>query len=197
MSVTIDDQPFAAESLGLRTVGQVLSHLRRRHRLVVNLKIDGHDPNLEQIESLYAQPLGQRTVFIETVEPQQIANEVFDSVETLLDDAEALREQVVGHLQTGEHADALKKLGSCFTTWSHTLQSVEKVAKLLRVNLEEIHLDKGSLGKWLIEFSGQLGEIRSALESRDYVALSDILSYEVHDASDRWRQSLNAIRKSI
>src|ERR1700748_3731182 len=37
MSVTVDDQLLEAEQMGLRTVGQVLSHVQRDNRLVVNL----------------------------------------------------------------------------------------------------------------------------------------------------------------
>ena len=197
MSVTVDDQPLAAESLGLRTVGQVLAHIRSKQRLVVHLMIDGREPDLNQMEALRSQLLGQKAVFIETVEPREIAAEVFDSVDSLLTDAEMLREQAVSHLQAGEHADALKKLGSCFTTWNHTQESVEKIARLLSVDLESIELDDGTLQKWLGQFTAQLTDIRSALESRDYVTLSDILAYEAHNTSGRWRQAIDAIRATI
>jgi tetratricopeptide (TPR) repeat protein len=197
MSVTVDDQPFAAESLGLRTVGQVLSHLRSKERLVVHLMIDGLEPDLSKMETLRSQTLAQKAVFIETIEPKRIAAEVFESVESLLGDAETLRAQAVTHLQAGEHADALKKLGTCFTTWNNTQESVEKIARLLSVDLEQIQLDEGSLQVWLGEFTTQLTDIRSALEARDYVALSDILAYEAHDTSGRWQQAIDAIRTAI
>jgi hypothetical protein len=46
MSVTVDHQPLATETLGLKTVGQVLAHLQRQDRLVVHVLIDGQEPNL-------------------------------------------------------------------------------------------------------------------------------------------------------
>ena len=197
MSVTVDDEPLAAETLGLATVGEVLAHLQSRNRLVVHVLIDGHEPDLGRLDSLRGQLLGGRAVFIETVEPHRIAGEVFDQVESLLVDAEALRLQAVDHLQAGEHADALKKLGTCFTTWNHTQESIEKVARLLRINLDRITLDAGTLQAWLNTFAGQLGEIRNALESRDYSHLGDILAYEANDAGDRWRQAIGAMRKTL
>ncbi len=197
MSVTVDDQPLAAESLGLRTLGQVLSHLRSRERLVVHVMIDGREPDLNQLDSLLAEPLDHRALFIETVEPKAIANDIFDQVQSLLLDAESLRAQAVTHLQSGEHADALKKLGSCFTQWNQTQSSVEKVAKLLKVDLGKVRVEQGSLQTWLGTFAQQLTGIRSALESRDYVALSDILAYEAHETSDRWQEAIDAIRTTI
>ena len=197
MSVTVDDEPLSAESLGLATVGQVLAHLQSRNRLVVHVLIDGHEPDLERMDALRGQPVSDRTVFIETVEPQRIAGEVFDQVESLLVDAEGLRLQAVDHLQAGQHADALKKLGTCFTTWNHAQESVEKVARLLRIDLDRVSLDEGTLQTWLATFAGQLGEIRNALESRDYSHLGDILAYEANDAGDRWRQAIEAMRKTL
>lgn len=198
MSVTVDDEPLAAELLGLSTVGQVLSHLQARNRLVVHVLIDGREPNLERIDALRNQPLSDRVVYIETVEPHRIAAEVFDSVQILLIEADQLRAQAVEHLQAGEHADALKKLANCFTTWTHTQASVEKVARLLRVDLERVQLSNGrSLRAWLNTFTGQLGEIRSALEARDYSQLADVLAYEAHDAGTRWQEAVDAIRATL
>ena len=37
MSVTVDHETLQVDQLGLRTIGQVLSHLQRDNRLVVNL----------------------------------------------------------------------------------------------------------------------------------------------------------------
>ncbi|RYG79414.1 hypothetical protein EON77_09170, partial [bacterium] len=153
----------------------MLTHLQKKNRLVVHVMIDGREPDFEQMDAVRAQPIADRTVYIETVEPHRIAAEVFDQVELLLIDAGPLREQVIAHLHAGEHAEALKKLGGCFTSWTHAQQSIEKIAKLLRVDLGRITLDNGqTLATWLGTFAGQLGEIRGALENRDYSLLADL-----------------------
>lgn len=198
MSVTVDDEPLATDALGLATVGQVLTHLRDKNRLVVHVMIDGREPDFDQMESVRAQPIADRTVYIETVEPQRIAAEVFDQVERLLIDAGPLREQAIAHLHAGEHAEALKKLGGCFTSWTHAQQSIEKIAKLLRVDLERIALADGTtLGAWLATFATQLGEIRGALENRDYSLLADLLEHETLETASRWQSAIDAIRATL
>jgi hypothetical protein len=197
MSVIVDDTVLAADSLGLTTFGQLLNHVQSKNRLIVSVLIDGHEPDLDHIETLRSQLVADKVVFIETVEPSQIAADVFSQVNELLDDADVLRDQAVDHLQAGEHADALKKLGSCFTTWNHTQESIEKIAKLLRVDLNQINLADGSLQDWLEAFGAQLQDIRSALEARDYSQLGDILAYEAHDTGNRWRQAIQAINASL
>ena len=46
MSVTVDDELLPADEMGLQTVGQVLAHLQKENRLVVQVLIDGHEPDL-------------------------------------------------------------------------------------------------------------------------------------------------------
>lgn len=71
MSVTVDHESLAAESLGLTTIGHVLSHLQRDNRLVINLLIDGQKPDLGRLGQIRAAPLDGHTLFIETAEPQE------------------------------------------------------------------------------------------------------------------------------
>ena len=60
MSVTVDREPLPADRLGLKTVGQVLKHLRNRSRIVVHVLIDGKEPALDRLgahrKALIAQP---------------------------------------------------------------------------------------------------------------------------------------------
>ena len=197
MSVTVDDEPLAAETLGLATVGQVLAHLRTRNRLVVHVRIDGREPDFAQMDALRAQPVGERTLYIETIEPQRIAGEVFDQLDASLAEADALRGPIVESIRAGDACGAMKKLGVCFTSWSHAQTSIEQVARLLRIDLDRIAVGDATLAAWLQTFAGQLNEIRGALENRDYALLADLLTYETHDANDRWRAAIGAIRATL
>ena len=130
---------------------------------------------------------------------EAIAGEVFAQVDKLLTDADELRTQAVEHLQAGERADALRKLGTCFTSWTHTQSSLQQVARRLRIDLEQMTLSDGaSLQSWLEAFSAQLTGIRTALELRDYSQLADILAYEAHDASAGVsREAIGEISKTL
>src|SRR6266404_491585 len=88
MSVTVDHEPLPAETLGLKTVGHVLSHLRRVNRLVTNILIDGHAPDLNGLVAVRKSPLIGHTIFIETAEPREMALNVLEDVEEQLDETE-------------------------------------------------------------------------------------------------------------
>ncbi len=194
MSVTIDHELFDAEQVGLCTVGQVLSHLQRDNRLVVNLLIDGEEPDLSLMGTLRRQPLGDHTLYIETAAPREMALEVLAEVEHQLSEADRLKADAIDLLQKNAVERALQKLSGCFSTWQHAHESVLKIAELLRIDLEQIRVDQHSLNEMVKEFAVHLRNIKSALENRDYVSLSDILTYEATETNDRWRMAIEAIR---
>ena len=199
ISVTVDHEPLATEPLGLRTVGQVLSHLQRSNgRLVVNLLIDGEEPDLDRLGEVKRSALEGHTLYIETAEPRVMAMEVLDEVEQQLGEAERLKTEAVELLQRNGVVKAMEKLSGCFSTWQHAQESVLKTAQLLRIDLAKITVGGvQSLRDLLGEFTEQLKQIRNALENRDFVTLGDILAYETAQTSSQWRLALGAIRDVI
>jgi len=197
MTVTVDHEPLATEKLGLQTVGQVLSHVQRENRLVVNLLIDGEQPDLERMGPLRQASLSGHTIYIETAEPRQMALEVLDEVEAQLREADRLKGEAVDLLQRNAAVRAMEKLSGCFSTWQNAQESVQKTAQLLRIDLSQVRVELRSLSEVLNEFTSQLREIKSALESRDFVTLSDILTYETTQTSTQWLRALGAMRDVI
>lgn len=197
MSVTIDHEPLAAEKMGLRTIGQLLSHIQRDNRLVTNLLIDGQEPDLDRISTIRHSLLNSHTLFIETADPEIMALDALDEVEEQLRETDRSRADAVAMLQRGQTNKALEKLSGCFSTWQNAQESVLKVAQLLRINLEGVSVLGMPLTQLLGSFGEQLRQIKSALENRDFVTLSDILTYEANETSSQWRQAFDALRQII
>ena len=200
MPVTVDHEQMADEkiaAMGLRTVGQVLSHVQRENRLVVNLLIDGREPDLSSLSTVKAAPLNGHHLFIETAEPRTMAMEVLDEVDAQLAEADRLRREAVEMLQRNHPATAMERLSGCFTTWNNAQESVTKTAQLLRIDLDLVRIEMMSLSELLTDFTGQLRQIREALEGRDFVTLGDILAYEATQTCSHWQQALEAIREIV
>lgn len=198
MSVTVDHENLEVEALGLRTIGQVLSHLQKDNRLVVNLLIDGQEPDLDRLPQVRQSPINGHTLFIETAEPRQMALEVIAEVESQLREADRLKGEAVDLLQkSGGGARAMQKLSGCFSTWHNAQESVVKVARLLRLDLDEVRVEGRSLSALIADFSGQLRQVRQALEARDFVTLGDVLAYEMTETTEQWRGALGAVRDVI
>ena len=197
MSVTIDHEMLATDDLGLKTIGHVLSHVHTRNRLVVNLLIDGEEPDLDRMADVKRAPLNGHTLFIETAEPRQMAMEVLSEVESQLDEADRLKTEAVQLLQRNGVGKAMEKLSGCFSTWQHAQESVMKTAQLLRIDLTRVTIAGRCLADVMTDFAGQLREVKHAMEGRDFVALADVLTYEMTETSHHWHAAIGAMRGAI
>ncbi len=198
MPLVIDHKNISADALGLRTFGQVLAHLQRENRLVVHVLIDGEEPDLERIAALRSASTDSHTIFVETTEPQTMAREVLDEVEHQIVAAEMLGKDAGALMQSGQQVKAMENLAGCFKRWQHVQESVLKVSQLLRLDLGRLALGDGRpLTAFFEAFSQQLRTIRDALESRDFVALADVLNYEMPESTQSWREAVAAVRNVV
>src|SRR5215212_852235 len=128
MSVTVDDQSLAADRLGLKTVGQVLRHLRRSdsRRVVVHVLVDGKEPDLAKLKAVKRYPVATHSIFIETADPREMAEQVLHAVEAELTEADRLTSESAALLQRRQIAPAIENLRGCFTSWQHVQESIVK-----------------------------------------------------------------------
>jgi hypothetical protein len=197
MSVTVDDEVLAADTLGLDTVGQVLTHVQRPDRLVVNLLIDGREPDLSQMATLRRSPVLGRTLYIETAAPRQMALDVLGDVEEQLESVDAFRADAADLLAADKVARAMEKLGHCLTAWQAAHDAVGQTAKLMRIDLDRLTVAGRPAAAILADFTDQLRQVKQTLTDRDYVSLSDLLRYEMDGTAERWADLLDALRGTL
>jgi len=195
--VTVDDHPFDASAIGVGTIGQLIDHVSQLRRLITSILIDGQSPDLDELEFVRRTPLAGRVVFMQTADHDVIAKQVLEQLDQIVDLADQFRTQAAQHLVSGGYGEALKKLGVCFGHWSTTQESIGKVARLLRIDLEQIMLSEQSLDTFLKQFAQQLNDVKTAIESRDYVQLSDTLNYEMNHAGESWKSAIQAMKREI
>lgn len=197
MSVTVDDQVMPAEELGLKTVGQVLSQLKKGNRLIVNVMIDGQQPDPSRLRMIKKFPLTSHTVYIETADPRQMARQVLDEVEAQLTEAERLKGETTRLLNSNQFAPAIERLGGCFKMWQHAQESLLKTAQLLRVEPERIKVHGRALTELLSEFTTHLRQVRSAIDGRDFATLGELLANKMTRAVEQWRDAIRSFRGVI
>jgi hypothetical protein len=197
MPVTVDQAPLSTDELGLRTVGQVLAHLTKGNRLVINILIDGEEPDLDQIGDVRRSAIGDRTIFIETADPRQMALEVLEQIAAQLDEADQMKNEAADLLQKNQASKAMQKLAGCFAAWQHAQDSLSGAAQITKINLESIRAGDRPLSSLLADVGNQLKMIKSALENRDNVSLTDLLVYDSTQISTQWRQAIEALRAAI
>jgi hypothetical protein len=197
VTVTVDDEPLAARELGLQTVGQVLSHLRTEKRLVVQILIDGSEPEVSELGAISGTKLDGHCIFIETANPRQLAAEVLDEIESQLLQSQTLKRVVADLLQTNQVPKAMENLGGCLSSWQNVRESLSKIVELLRLDLTEITVGRSTATAVMGNFSEKLRQIKQALEQRDYVLLGDVLMYEMADTDKQLLAAIDAVRQFV
>jgi len=197
MSVVIDRQTLPVRELGLQTVGQVLAHVAKDNRLVIQMLIDGQEPDITHLGRVRATPIDGRTIFIETANSAELAMNVLDEVVDMLTSAEQSKQSAAELLQQGQTTKALSQLGICIRAWQHAQQCIVKVLELLRIDAAEVTVNDHPLEECLQNFSLQLRDIKASLEQRDFVSLGDTLLYETADTTSNWLSCIDAVRALV
>jgi hypothetical protein len=197
MSVVVDDETLEAESLGLRTVGQVLDHVRQGNRLVVQLLVDGQAPDLKRMGSVQAQELGDHIVFIETADQREFARQTLQQASEKLEFADEMRLETAELLRSNDWTAAMTKLSGCLVIWQQVRQTVVQVAALFRLNLEELAVSGDQPKDVLATFAEQLRAIKAAIEIGDITNLTDLLTYEIEQTTSQWRSILDGLDAAI
>lgn len=193
MSVTIDHEPLDYRELGIETIGQVLAHLQREHRLVTQVLIDGE----EATNGFRQLPIDGRTIFIETSDPRELALEVLDETASRIQQSEAMKTEAAELLQKNLTNKAFERLSNCIRAWHDGQDALLKTAELLRVDLTTVMVDEQPFEELLAGFTQDLKLIRAALDQRDFVLLGDVLLYETADMTTKWLAAINALRDTI
>jgi len=197
VAVCVDHESLAVRELGLRTVGEVLSHLQKGKRLVVQVVLDGQEPAVEELGAVRQTSLEGHSLYVETADPRELAVQVLEEVAGQIEQAGPMKAEAAELLQRNQPGRALEKLGVCLRAWHNAQESIVKTAELLRLDPAEISVDGRPLGEMLDEFAGKLRQIKSALEQRDFVLLSDVLLYETAEAQGQWQAAVSAMRARV
>lgn len=193
MSVTVDHEPLDIRELNIQTIGQVLAHLQKDHRLVTQVLIDGE----EATNGFRSMPVDGHSVFIETSDPRELALEVLDETASRIQQSDAMKSEAAELLQKNQPNKAFERLSSCIRAWHDGQEALLKTAELLRVDLTTVTVEEQQFEEVLADFTANLRSIRSALEQRDFVLLSDVLLYETAEMTPKWLAAINALRDTI
>jgi hypothetical protein len=189
MSITIDDQPLGESQF--KCVGDVLEHVRGRDkdRLIVRVLLDGAVPGAAEIGQ---RKLGESTLYVETANRRELVGDALREAEEILDGADSFRQQAIDELSAGKIQDSMLPLNQWLASWRQSQTALVESAWAVGVNLETLGI-QDLVG----QLANQLRQIKTALESKDYVTLADILNYEAPASMERWREALGAVVSQI
>lgn len=201
MQVLLDDQPLPIDrptlAAALRTAQEAA---RLRGRIIVEAFADGTQISDELLSRPSDEPVNINKLAMRSAEPRALVSF------TLIDAAEALTHVAEDHdrvgrdIQAGKTEQALGKLGESIATWQAVCDILNKGATLLHLDLDAVTLPDGDptpLSGRFTSMLERLGSIRTALETQDFSALSDILLYDMAPLARQWSETLRLIAEMV
>ena len=198
MNVYVDEQAFdvsnAAQELpGALTmqcvVDRVSTAAREAERVIVSVARDGVELDEQGIVALLDRPAAElNRIDFATRPMRDVAAEIFDNAVALFDSTEPQTIEASRLLSAGQNVEAMALLGANIRSWQ-----TGHDASMQAIAFLDLDADENALSR----FRDMLGEIRTSLQHRDYVSLSDLLQYEAPDAVGGWRNALDTLRSEI
>jgi hypothetical protein len=202
MSVYLDYEPFAAESIADPTLEQLLDQARSRlvgsGRLIMSLRCDDHDLSPDQISQMLPEPVSRLgrldlisadgvQVILETL--QQCRREFA----TTLTDVKAAAEL----LTAGNISEAMSRLGQALAVWAQVHDATLTSGRLIGIDYSILSVNGVRVADTMTKLVETLRSLKEAIESRDHVLLGDILQYELDETLREWEQMLDGVIEHI
>ena len=180
------------------TLDDVLETIRRnnvpRRRAILGLACDGIDVVDDELTTVLAKPITAfERVDIRTGAPNTLIAHALEEALATLQTAERERSDVAAMFGEGRTGEAIILLGTCLGHWHQINEAIAKSLGMMGVMADSLEDDFSQLAGALEPVAEKLSDIKSAVKSQDYVALSDILEYEFNEVTACWRRVIEAI----
>lgn len=199
MRVFLDDNAcpdLAGASLG-ETIAAAAALVEAERRLIVEIEVDGEVLTGDALERLDASAAAPGEVRLTSADPTELVCQALGDASTALEDADQLQRSAAELLQSDDGVAAMERLNDAISIWQSVRQAVVMGARLAGVNLHRMCTQaKGGAGA-IDDLALCLKGLQAALESKDTVAISDALLYDLPHIVERWRGLLSELEAQV
>lgn len=201
MNVYIDDVKADVAIASDEPLDSVLQEARQRvgqqGRIVVGIVCDGIDiADSELVDTLQKPQSEFERIELHSADPAKLVQEALDQAEKLLDETAETAKDIVELLTCGNNAEAMPILSSCCQTWLLVHGGIANAIGALKIDPDSFMVDEKPMTEVLGDPIRVLSGIKESVTAKDFVLLSDILSYEFEEAIEGWRGIIDAVRKT-
>jgi len=196
MKIILDDRALESEAL---TLGDALLDAQNASdgRMVVQALADGEPiPAADLLNPPTTSPYAGELKF-QTADPVYLVHETLYSAVDIVRNIKPRQKEVADMLLAGEIESAKDQLMDLLSGWLDVNKTVQLCTGSGRISAEAIEALEPSLADSVRQLASDLQELRDALASADYTAVSDLLAYEMVGQADRWGEILTSLADSL
>lgn len=170
-------------------------------RVVIEMKADGAEIGDAELERA-AEPTAISELRLVSADARTLVRVTLHDAADALAEAKARQDSASELVQAGETQKALDELQEALGLWQLVRGTLDKSAELLSLRLEQtvVRGPDGAELRLAAEADAlkvSLGSIKAALETQDWSALSDALSYDMDQRVATWQRMLRALGDDI
>jgi len=199
MDVYLDDELLAPVG-GAETVGDLLARLRRDApgRLVVAIALNGREITGQAIDSLRQTPLNAPgRLEMQSASTGELAAAALGQAAETLEGSRRCHIRVAELIAAGKSAKAMDELNACFSAWDAVEQSLRQSAELTGLDLDAPAGDGEPPARRIAQLRDHLAGIAEGLKARDFVAVADLIEYDMAEITDAWQGMLLALQDAL
>ncbi len=202
MKIVIDDKPDLVSADEGSVFGKILEQLREwldTHRLVItDLQLDGEILTPQRRVELERVPVDAfDTLEVSTIDPHALSKQTLLEVKSHLPPLSKSLVEVTENIQQGDLPGAWIKLTLCFDVWSVIAEAIDKVSKLMNLDLASFTVEGQSLETQMAALRDLLEKAKNAMENQDIVTVGDLMEYEFSPRVESWSQIIDALHTRI
>lgn len=178
-------------------------------RVIVEATIDGEPCRNDWLESPPETEMPNAEVRFVSAEPTSLVSTTFSELADVLLSAKTAQIEVCEDLRGGRYDKAFTQLEEIVGVWEMVRRGVEEGTRLVGLPLEHFLVSAGttpagerdSRVELLTGHVGRLvdllADLKSAVQSKDWAGLADLLGHDLVDAADSWRRILKDMAATV
>ncbi|MBL8880938.1 MAG: hypothetical protein JNG88_17630 [Phycisphaerales bacterium] len=168
------------------------------HRMLVAVRLNGKLLDEAGLDSTLKNTLSDSDqVDLESGSRQEVAVGALRGVADNLRDAGDTVGDVSQQLNNGQIDDAMKQIAAFIGLWQTTRTAIVQCCTVLSRDLTREHVDGQPISDRFGELATRLTELRDAMQTRDFVLVSDLLFYEMPTLCGEWSDMLRQLADVI
>lgn len=198
MDIYIDDNQVSVDGESLSEVILTAQYkIEDKSRLVVEIIMNDEVLTQDQITALHDQKITTEAIRLITAKPSELALTALNDTQVNLEELQTIQSQVAEKLQTDQAGDALNDMQVVLHTWQNSQLAVNHASELMDVDIEELQTTSGSAVSIINDLADKLNAMQDYLQDKDFVALADLLGYELNDTAKQWIEMIDSLCESI
>jgi len=198
MDVRVNDEPFAPSAAV--TIDDLVTAIQGDDgdRLIVAIRLDGREvPRDELAEVLAMSTASPGRLEIEVESAKGLAAQTLGEAAKALEGTRQRYARIAELLACDKTDDAMALMNECFAVWNTAEQSLRQSAQAARIDLTAAGGLAEPPAAMVDRFTKLLKQIQQYLAARDFVAVADLIEYDLADITDDWRCTLVGLQQQL